>query len=69
MEGKLTPDLSPVSPSTPSVDSSICMNNTDKSISCKQPCQMREIKNIFHCIKILILQLYFDAVKQTPNID
>ena len=41
MEGKLTPDLSPVSPSTPSVDSSVCMNNTDKSISCNHVTTLR----------------------------
>ena len=34
MEANLTPKLSPVPPSTQGVDSSICMNNTDKSISC-----------------------------------
>ena len=36
MEANLTPKLSPVPPSTQGVDSSICMNNTDKSISCNQ---------------------------------
>ena len=41
MEANLTPKLSPVPPSTQGVDSSICMNNTDKSISCNHATTLR----------------------------